>query len=392
MTLEDIINSLEAAQNQTRAANEGRYQDILTELRNQRTRGMGQLDQTGQLLNDRVTHADDLLSTSGTTARRQARQQFQEGTAGGLQDLISQGLSGSTVLSAMQRRGQEGYGNQLESIRENTDRARAGAYLSTTGDLSNFMLNRVGIERGLTGDITGVMERRTDAYPDTGPYADLIRQMMQGNAAGGGGRSNSFRGGVPHGPIGGEGFGGNNVGWSSGGGGGGPSTGGSYGSNVRSFTNESSGSNVRGFGDPLNPISGTSMMSSYGSMIGQGSNIYLGGRALGPDGTLQGVGTTPGGPQFDNPGMVSVSDGTTRRTMASGMNPPGYSGLQDDPGTNQYEDLITSANQAGNSSGSSASGPGQGEEFQLAGSNGMGGAIFNEYTMVHTRPGWARMR
>lgn len=394
MNLADIIASLEAAQNETRGANEARYNDILNELRNQRTRGMGQLDETRGLLGDRVTHVGDLLNSSGTTAKREARKNFQEGSARGLQDLISQGLSGSTVLSAMQRRNQEDYGNQLETIRENTDRAQAGAYLSTTGDLANFMLNRVGIERGLTGDITGVMERRTDAYPDTGPYADLIRQLMQGTAAGGGGRSNSVVGGHPSGTIGGPGFGGSVGG--GGGGGGGSGSGGSYGSNVRTFTNESSGSNVRGFGDPLNPISGTNMMSSYGSMIGQGSNIYLGGRALGPDGTLQGVGTTPGGPQFTNNGMISVSDGTTRRTMAQGMAPPGYEGLQDDPGTNQYEDLITSANQAGNSSASSNSGSGggggSGEEFQLAGSNGMGGAIFDQYRMVATRPGWARWR
>lgn len=329
-TMEDIITSLNQAQEDTRKANESRYTELL------------------DLLKSRTTGAASLLDSSGSTAERQARQRYDEENAQSQQSLIDRGLYGSSVLEATRGANLSRLGDELGGIREQTDRAKVGAYLSTTGDTA------------------GAMERRTDAYPDMGPYIDLIRQQSQAQA-GAPGRTNNFVGATPGGSGGGGGVrgggssrssGSSGGGFSGGGGGGGYDGGGGGGGGaqggVQSFTSGGSGA-MRGFGDALNPLGGGAY-SSGPSMILPGSSIYLGGRALTSGGGTQGVGGSGMAPGLQNPGFLNVTD------MGSGQSGGYYNGMLP-PG---WDNVALSGAEQSNAAGATPAAPGAADEMVRA--------------------------
>lgn len=300
--LNSILQSLTRAQEESRAANEARYADILALLNQNRTDTGQTLNQAEGLMQSRVGGVEDLLRSSGQGAMREAGRRYEENLAAGEQDLIDRGRAGSvTIAGANRRRASEQLGREQADVREATDRARSGAYLQTTGDLGQFMANRAGAQSNLAQGVAGFMERRTDEYPDMGAYADLLRQIEE-NTAGTPRRTTSITNSTGGGGRGGGGSYGGGAGQS---GGSGPSRTGSAGSGGGGSRGGS------GFGGGGGGGWGGSGVSTFTNSLGfnpnqvvPGSRLFLGGRALGPGGTLQGVGTTPGGPNLEHGGMV----------------------------------------------------------------------------------------
>ena len=117
--MQNLVGSYQSAYGQARAANEGRYQEILG--------GLGQLGQQSR-------------------ADIDTRARMRESAAG--QDLVSRGLTGSTIMPSVS-------GGIERQRQEETNR-----------------LNDMLAERRF-----GFMERREDAYPDMGMYANLMSMI-----------------------------------------------------------------------------------------------------------------------------------------------------------------------------------------------------------------------
>jgi len=161
MSVDDILAELRKGNESARAANEKRYSDILGTFEGQGKSAKGDVDRA--------------------TAEEQAKIQ---------QSLVSRGLAQSGALNAYQG----------EAGREGTRQK-----------------NR--IDEGVAAAKAGVMERRTDAYPDQGLYATLLSKLGEAAGSSSSSRRNEFIGNVP----GGDGFGGGGSGGGGGRGGGGGS-------------------------------------------------------------------------------------------------------------------------------------------------------------------------
>ena len=155
-TVDEILKKIQEQQDAAKTANEGRYQDILK-----------------------------LYEGQGTQAKADIAKAGGETKAGTTQSLISRGLGNTSVLDAM---------NQNTDALTSANQARVG---------ESVAMNKAG-----------VMERRTDAYPDMGLYVGLLNSL---------GKSQGQQG--PTGQLGG-GYGGRGGG--GGAGGGGSSTGSSF--------------------------------------------------------------------------------------------------------------------------------------------------------------------
>ncbi|MBE7558220.1 hypothetical protein HS125_04470 [bacterium] len=111
-------------------ANERRFKWVTNLLTDLRTRSLGALD-----AQSRQNEAD--LST-----------EFRNLTSAGAQDLVSRGLSGTTLMP-------------------NLRSGMAGKYSSALARLRDLALaRRVGIDQATTGDLARVIENRTDTYPE----------------------------------------------------------------------------------------------------------------------------------------------------------------------------------------------------------------------------------
>lgn len=321
-SLNDILASVNTAQSQTRQANEDRYGELLRLANQQRTLGRKRLGEASGVFHNRVGEVDTLLQNSGTSASTQARRTGAEDRAQAEQDLMSRGLYNTTTLDADRRRNTEDTTRSLEQIRESTDSRRASAHLQTTGDLGNYLLNQVGAGMSLTNNLMGVIERRTDEYPDLSAYAGLVEQTNAANAQ----QGHSYSSGNLSGGGGGGGGGSSGGGsreqspssYSSGGGGGGGGGGGYSGYSSSGLSTRGSGSIDSGSRNSIgaNP-----------QIILPGSTMYLGGRALGPNGQLQGV-NNPQGDSFNqaaarlNPGsMIRVNNPDGSFSQAGGDMP-----------------------------------------------------------------------
>ncbi len=191
MNLKDLLSQIQAQRDEANKANEGRFQNIL-----------------GLLKNQGISSKED-VRRGGIEERGNIQQQ-----------LISQGLGGSTALQALQGRSRER--QQRESTR---------------------------IDESVANRIAGVTERRTDRGPDVGAFAQLLQSFGQGvgNQGGLNPDNTTFAGGAGSGRGGGGGGGGGGSSGGSGnqsrraGGGGGGSSGG----RVGTFRN--SGPYTKGF-------------------------------------------------------------------------------------------------------------------------------------------------
>lgn len=165
-----VIKRLGDLQKQARQANEQRYANILDTLR-------GSQDRTRQLYGQAAGELR-LPSDFGATARRRATRAATEGTAQDVQSLANRGLYNTTIANALARQRGRDLEEQQQAIDERVDvqRSNFGAMRS------NLFQQQAGAEAQGTGDIAGVMERRTDEYPDIGSFMNLM--MMLGGAQG----------------------------------------------------------------------------------------------------------------------------------------------------------------------------------------------------------------
>lgn len=146
----NLLDEYNQSELEARLANERRYANILE-------RGQGRYDT-----------AMDLVSRLGGSEATEIDRQYDNVKGAIGQDMISRGLSNSTIKPTM----------ELASERERT-RAH--------GELRDRMTGRILNQHGqLSGDIMGVMERREDEYPDYNRLQALSQQYGQAAGLGGG--------------------------------------------------------------------------------------------------------------------------------------------------------------------------------------------------------------
>lgn len=150
-----------AARQQANVANRRRYQQLL--------RYMGQLRR--QVITGGYGAASRLLSRMGAAGRTRIGETFARERATAEQDLISRGLGGTTVRSAVQRGLATAEEQSIQELQERMYGQRAG-----------LLERRAGAEMQLGGMRAGIMEGRADVGPDVGMYANLMRAA---SAAGG---------------------------------------------------------------------------------------------------------------------------------------------------------------------------------------------------------------
>jgi hypothetical protein len=147
---------MDAAQEAARAANEQRYREINQGYQELERDVMGQLEGVGEQTRK------DILERYGELEARQ------------LNDLVSRGLSGSTLRANIQEAGTRGATADIARLDESLRRDRAQALSNIRGESLRFK------------------ERRTDAYPEMASLMELYRSAGRsglGDAQDGGGTS-----------------------------------------------------------------------------------------------------------------------------------------------------------------------------------------------------------
>ena len=351
-SIQDIINSIQAAQTAATQQNQQRYAQETGLYQNMITRGNQQLNAAGGTLQARESGVMGLLSTAGQDAESQSIRATQEQSGEDTQSLIDRGLYNTTTNDAEQQNIAESGQRNLQQIQENVAGQQAGAYMQTSGDLANFQMNRVGVESGLTGQLGGAIERATNTYPNMSQYAGLLQQLSQsqnsmrpsvssgnfstgqygaGNMPGGGGGGGGGASAQPLTPsFGGGGAGGGGAGGSGGSGYGGGNYGGG---GIFSGTIDGSGSSNGQFSTPD---------MSY--ML-PGSTVFMGGAGLGPQGQAQGVG------QNFNPNMsggVNGSQGLLPGDFMQGYNPDATPDSSEQPSSESQNTPMPQQSTTGN--------------------------------------------
>lgn len=146
-SIENIIRNIEYEQDQANLSNEERYEQGLEELRG----GYGA--------------AREQIAGIGGAAREDIARGSEQSYAKGLQSLIGSGLGSTTITANLARATEE----DRRRAEERLDESLAGV--------------RAGLEERAGEGTSGFIERRTDAGPDMGFYADLIRST-QGTSPG----------------------------------------------------------------------------------------------------------------------------------------------------------------------------------------------------------------
>lgn len=145
--VQQMLGEASARDLEARQANENRYMDILQLLGITRNDVLADVNQFGQsIVND-------------------TNQNFDRARNNALADLAARGLSGSTIR---------------QGVEETNARERSAAQLRNQDAL---LSNRSAANERTAGNIAGVMERRTDTYPDSNQLANLALQygMAGGN-------------------------------------------------------------------------------------------------------------------------------------------------------------------------------------------------------------------
>jgi hypothetical protein len=184
-----LFQGFQQAYNDARSANEQRYGQLTSGFTQRHNLVRGQIDSLG------ANEMEDL------------RKLYDGYAASATQSAISRGLYNSTVL---------------DSLQGGVQRQRDDAVRRLQNDID---LRRANLDAQLSADTLGVIERRTDAYPDYGlmaqlaqaqGQADLARQLMamqrdladrverlgaRGSPSGGGGGGVSTASGGPLSPL-----------------------------------------------------------------------------------------------------------------------------------------------------------------------------------------------
>lgn len=136
---------------QARAANESRYNQLLTEQNSLRDRVMADVNQ------------------GNSQAVTDLNRNFDRQRSSGSQDMISRGLTGSTINQTMNQGIERNRGESLNR------------------QAADFRRERLGYDTALTGQRLATIENRTDSYPEMQQLMALAQLNGQGGMGGGGG-------------------------------------------------------------------------------------------------------------------------------------------------------------------------------------------------------------
>ena len=149
----NVLQQFEDSRQSANQANESRFQEIKSGFSARRQRAL------------------DLLKQSTGQRAADIRQTFAGRQSQSASDLVSRGLSGTTIkptIAAGIAREEQGALNQLRD---------------------QEIQRQIGVDAGLEGDRLAFLERRTDTGPDTSTLLDLARRFGAGFGGGGGGGS-----------------------------------------------------------------------------------------------------------------------------------------------------------------------------------------------------------
>lgn len=154
INIADIIKQLTKAQSQANKANIKRYEAGLAEL------GTGR-----ETLRGLYTQAGDLTSLIGRQAAQDVNRGALRGQAVGIQNLISGGLTNTTITGAMMRGVEEDRRRAMQGVEEQRAQQQAG-----------LLTQQAGQEFGMSGTIADFIAARSDIGPDIGQFAGLTQQ------------------------------------------------------------------------------------------------------------------------------------------------------------------------------------------------------------------------
>ena len=173
-SMQAAIESYTGAFNQARAANESRYNQLLSET-DQRTsdystRGNTILDAFRQ----RQTDVLGLMDNMGDAEREATRRRFASLMAQQQGSAISRGLGNTTYRDTIGRGVALDESLAMQAIDEAARREKAGAMTALSGDVLTSQQRFSDMLDNLKAARLGIIERREDAYPDS---ALLAAQM-----------------------------------------------------------------------------------------------------------------------------------------------------------------------------------------------------------------------
>jgi len=200
--IDGILNRFDKAQKRANEANEERYENLLQSIR----------DLGGQLTG---TYDDALqeIGTIGDAQRERIQRNYTNLQGAMTQDLVSSGLFNTTMRPNVRRSVEEDRALQEADLSDRLAAQRAGV-----------LQNRAGAEFNVGSLLARAIEGRTDAGPDLGLFANLLRQAAANDqkkreVTVGPSGTRGGAGGAGGGGFGGGGGGGGGSSFSSGGGG-----------------------------------------------------------------------------------------------------------------------------------------------------------------------------
>lgn len=138
---EDLMDQYQTAYDEAKAANETRYQDILSGY------------------DTMYSDTEKAIAGYGETARRKMAENQAKADAKVSQSLINSGLHTSTIAPAAKLQSAKSYADEIAALEESIAMTKSDK------------LNSVKTQKLTT------MENRTDTYPDTNMYLGLLEQL-----------------------------------------------------------------------------------------------------------------------------------------------------------------------------------------------------------------------
>lgn len=179
-----IPNDYQRAYEEARAANEQRYQDILTGYQDRsnafQDRQAGNTDDVLTGYENRYQRGMDLLTGLGTQEKRDVDESYRNLGAANQQDMTNRGLTGTTIMPTMRAGIERERQDALSRVNERLQREQLMTDAGLSGDALGAQERMYGQGlagyMGATGDTLGFAERRDDTYPDMNQLMGLAQQ------------------------------------------------------------------------------------------------------------------------------------------------------------------------------------------------------------------------
>ena len=162
ITPDAVMGEYQRAFNEAKGANEGRYGEILQGY-----------DKMSGAYDASLNNARGIVNTLGAQEASDIRGDYSAAGATAQQRLVDQGMANTTVAPTLAAGNLRNQNADLGRLNERLGRERLGVEAD---------FGRKSIQN--YGDKMNFMERRTDAYPDYGTYADLAMRAGQGGTWG----------------------------------------------------------------------------------------------------------------------------------------------------------------------------------------------------------------